>query len=156
MLTSEDLHNIIISAKLGRERKGAQVETCAVFSSALHHVLAAHGMESQCYSTTPADHLADWSHGLVMFDGSYFDSMGRFSDQILASRMRPKTKYVQRLKYEADLPDFNETDSDYGELFTFFVERLTMSLNAHMQAEAQPMPRSSPIERRQGRLAASG
>ena len=39
-----DIHEIILAAKLGRERKYAQVDTCTVFAAALYDLLTDRGV----------------------------------------------------------------------------------------------------------------
>lgn len=50
---------IIKAAKLGRERKDAQVDTCAVFAAALYDVLSAKGLQCQMVTVVP-NGLSKW------------------------------------------------------------------------------------------------
>ncbi len=50
-----DIKELIRSAKIGRERKDAQIETCSVFAAALHDVLAENDRQSRLKCGTDFD-----------------------------------------------------------------------------------------------------
>lgn len=76
-----DIDAIIKAAKLGRERKGAQVDTCVVFAAALYDVLSAKGIKCGMVTVIP-DGFSKWAHAVVEVAGRYYDSMGEFSADI--------------------------------------------------------------------------
>lgn len=56
-----DVDLIIKAAKLGRERKDAQVDTCTVFAAALYDVLSSQGVQCKMVTVVP-DGIGKWAH----------------------------------------------------------------------------------------------
>lgn len=117
-----NINAIIAAAKLGRERKGAQEDTCAVFAAALYDVLSAQGIQCQMVTVVPVG-LAKWAHSVVEVAGRYFDSMGEFSADIYRARSRihPAVKFV--FDYRADSRS-ECYEPEFDELHAFFIKAL--------------------------------
>ena len=93
-----DIDAFIKAAKLGRERKDAQVDTCAVFAAALYDVLTAQGLQCQMVTVVP-NGLSKWAHAVVEVSGRYYDSLGEFSAGIYRrpSAARQSRRTSQRI-----------------------------------------------------------
>lgn len=119
---------IIDAAKLGRERKAAQMETCAVFAAALYDVLSAQGVACEMVTASPVGAgISSWSHAVVAVDGRYFDSMGEFSTDIYRKREGIHPSVSMDIRYQVD-HRAECFEPDFEDLYTFFVNALTNAL----------------------------
>lgn len=129
---------IIKSARLGRERKAAQVDSCAVFAAALYDVLSAQGVQCQMVTVVP-DGLQKWAHAVVEVAGRYYDSMGEFSADIYRSRARIHPRVEFEFDYRAD--SRNECyEPECDEQHAFFVQALEKALCGPAAALAAQTP----------------
>ncbi|HRQ47925.1 MAG TPA: hypothetical protein PK725_13315 [Rhodocyclaceae bacterium] len=129
-----DIDAIIRAAKLGRERKDAQVETCTVFAAALYDVLSAQGIQCEMVTVVPKG-LEAWAHALVAVAGRYYDSMGEFSADIYRTRAKIHPKVRFELDYRADAR-CECYEPEFDELHAFFVNVLTKTLHEPAAAAA--------------------
>lgn len=129
-----DIGAIIRGAKLGRERKDAQIDTCTVFAAALFDVLAQHGIECRMVTAVNKSGRA-WAHSVVEVDGTYYDSLGEFSDAIYHTRAKLHQTVSVNIEYRED---FREDcyESEFDELYAFFVKELCKSVRLHEMALA--------------------
>lgn len=117
---------IIKAAKLGRERKDAQVDTCAVFAAALYDVLSGQGIQCRMVTVVP-DGLSKWAHAVVEVAGRYYDSMGEFSADIYRDRARIHPSVQFSLTYQTD-SRCDCYEPEFDELHAFFMKALNKSL----------------------------
>lgn len=123
-----DLATIIQTAKLGRTRKDAQEDTCAVFAAALYDVLCAHGVSCRMV-TARKEGFGGWAHAVVEVDGRHYDSMGEFSVDIYRARARIHPKVTMDIVYK---PYFREEcyEPEFDELHAFYVKKLGKAMAA--------------------------
>lgn len=121
-----DIDAIIKAAKLGRERKDAQVDTCTVFAAALYDVLSARGVQCELATVVPKG-LRTWAHAVVAVAGRYYDSMGEFSADIYRTRARIHPKVQFELDYRTDTR-CECYEPEFEELHAFFVRALNKAL----------------------------
>lgn len=117
---------IIKAAKLGRERKEAQIGTCAVFAAALYDVLSAQGIQCQMMTVVPIG-LSKWAHAVVEVAGRYFDSMGEFSTDIYRARAKIRPTVTFELDYRDD-SRVECYEPEFDELHAFFIKALNKAL----------------------------
>ena len=117
---------IIKAAKLGRERKDAQVNTCTVFAAALYDVLSARGIFCQMVTVVP-NGLDNWAHAVVEVAGRYYDSMGEFSADIYRARARIHPSVQFSLTYQTD-SRCECYEAEFDELHAFFVRALNKAM----------------------------
>lgn len=122
-----NIEAIIKEAKLGRERKDAQVDTCTVFAAALFDVLTSHGIACTLATAVPTD-LPRWAHAVVAVAGTYYDSMGEFSADIYRARAKIHSSVSFDIAYQ---PDHREDyfDSEFDGLYEFFVTMLQKAIS---------------------------
>lgn len=118
---------IIKAAKLGRERKDAQVDTCTVFAAALYDVLSAQGIQCGMVTVVPIKGLNNWAHAVVEVAGRYYDSMGEFSASIYRVRAKVHPAVNFELDYRAD-SRCECYEPEFGELHTFFIRALNKAM----------------------------
>jgi hypothetical protein len=124
-MTPENLHDIIMNAKIGEMRKDAQIETCTVFAAALGDLLKNRKIEHTylCVSPKTPHSSLMWYHTVIGFAGKMFDSYGLFNADILKKR--------QKLKIDLDLLVKNDVredvDEEFSKLYIFFVKKLEKS-----------------------------
>ncbi len=121
-----DIDAIIKAAKLGRERKDAQVDTCAVFAAALYDVLLAQGLQCQMVTVVP-NGLSKWAHAVVGVAGRYYDSMGEFSADIYRARARIHSTVKFEFDYRAD-SRCECYESEFDALHAFFMKALDKAM----------------------------
>lgn len=123
---SLDIASLIQTAKLGRTRKDAQIDCCAVFAAALYDVLTAHGISCQMVCAVNKGGPA-WAHSVVEVDGRLYDSMGEFSAEIYRKRAKIHPTVPVTIAYS---PDFREDcfESDFVEMHAFYLKMLTKAL----------------------------
>lgn len=122
-----DINEIIKKAKLGRERKDAQVDTCTVFAAALYDVLTAQGIRCQMVCAVNKDGLRGWAHLLVKVEGHCYDSLGEFTTAIYRARAKHHPSVTESIEYRNDSRiDCYEPEFDC--LYIFFVKALKKSL----------------------------
>lgn len=129
-----DIDAIIKAAKLGRERKDAQVGTCTVFAAALYDVLSAQGIQCEMVTVVPKG-LGAWAHAVVAVDGRYYDSMGEFSADIYRARAKIHPKVRFEIDYRADTR-FECYEPEFDELHAFLVKVLNKTLHETAAAVA--------------------
>jgi len=125
MIRSSVIDALIKHAKLGRERKYAQVETCSVFAAALYDVLVENGIAGTIVTAVQREPVR-WAHSVVQVEGKFFDSMGEFSTDIYRERARIHPSVTLEIEYVSDVRN-QCYESDYDELHRFFVKRLSKS-----------------------------
>lgn len=125
---------IIKAAKLGRERKDAQVDTCAVFAAALYDVLSPLGIQCRMVTVVP-NGLSKWAHAVVEVAGRYYDSMGEFSADIYRVRARVHPTVQFDFDYQADSRS-ECYEPEFDELHAFFVKALNKAMCGPAAARA--------------------
>jgi hypothetical protein len=134
-----DLHQAILDAKLGRTRKDAQIDTCAVFASALYDVLQERGIPCKlvtaAYKASP-ESMPSWYHEVLEHDGRLYDSMGEFSADIYRTRAKihPKVSFVMEYKPSGREDNFEE---EFEEMHAFYVKMLSKAVDAHLTADPE-------------------
>lgn len=123
-----DLDTVILAAKLGRARRDAQVDTCAVFAAALYDVLVAHEVPCRLAVATRVG-WCGFSHSVIEAGGKYYDSMGEFSTLIYRNRAKIHPDVSLHIEYQ---PDFRCYEPDFEELYAFYVEALGKSVGNHL------------------------
>ena len=121
-----DIDAIIKAAKLGRERKDAQVDTCAVFAAALYDVLSAQGIQCGMVTVVP-NGLDNWAHAVVEVAGRHYDSMGEFSSEIYRARARVHPAVQFQFDYRSD-SRCECYEAEFDELHAFFVNALNKAM----------------------------
>ncbi|MGI9374997.1 MAG: hypothetical protein ACR2PC_02690 [Tsuneonella suprasediminis] len=119
-----DLADLIKNAKLGRTRKDAQEDTCAVFAAALYDALSA--LEIPCRMITVSCGFSsspEWYHAVLEFNGRYYDSMGEFSEAIWRKRAKihPSVRLISLYRPDTRA-DCYETEFD--ELHHFYLKAI--------------------------------
>lgn len=128
----------ILAAKLGRSRKDAQIETCAVFAAALYDALLARGTAA-CLATAISRGLTPWAHQVVAAEGRYFDSMGEFSGDIYRRRAKLHPRVAVTIEYEAD-SRLDCFDEEFQELHAFYLRGLERAFLSLDQPTSTTMP----------------
>ena len=133
-----DLTTIIQTAKLGRERKAAQEDTCAVFACALMDVLAEQGIAAE--ATTASFYLlpssqASWHHAVVKVGDRFFDSMGEITHESVRTRTKIHPKVSTRLDFKPDIRD--DLEEEFVELHAFLVKKLRKAVQEVRQQEPE-------------------
>ena len=127
-----DIASTIIAAKLGRARKEAQEDTCAVFAAALYDVLCSQGIA--CKMVTAVKHgFGSWAHAIVEVDGRYYDSMGAFSTDIYRTRARIHPSVSLDIAYQPDTREDCYEDEFVG-MYDFYVKMLNKALSGQVKA----------------------
>jgi hypothetical protein len=123
-----DINLIIQSAKLGRSRKDAQIDTCSVFAAALYDVLSSHNIP--CQMVTASNPAERWYHSLVEVSGQYFDSIGEFSTDIYRKRAKVHPTVKLNITYKKD---FREEcyEPEFKELYNFYAKELKKSIQKY-------------------------
>lgn len=127
-----DIGAVILSAKLGRERKDAQIDTCSVFAAALFDVLKQHGIPCEMV-TAVCKTGRTWAHSVVEVAGTYFDSQGEFSTAIYRSRTKVHPSVSVSIEYRKDFRD-DCYEPEFDELHAFFVKELNKAVRRHEAA----------------------
>lgn len=100
-----DIHQIILNAKIGRERKAAQKDTCGIFAVALHDVLIEHSIPANlrcaAFMLWPFQ-TPEWYHSVVEVKGRFYDSKGVFSHDIVRKRLGIHPKVKTRIDLRPD------------------------------------------------------
>lgn len=138
-----DIAELIRQAKIGRERKEAQVETCAPFAAALHDVLVECGLAPSlvCVANRQGSVSSWWYHSVVSVDGVMYDSLGEFSEEIIRKRLkvRPTTDY--KLEFETEKREGCYDEEDYALLYEFLLNKLRASARKLMPSATAPPSR---------------
>lgn len=121
-----DISTIIQAAKLGRSRKDAQEDTCAVFAAALYDVLLAQGVSCRMVTAVPKG-VGAWAHAVVEVAGHYYDSMGEFSTSIYRTRAKIHPKVTLDISYQSDCRS-ECYEPEFDELHAFYVKMLNKAL----------------------------
>lgn len=134
-----EICELIKAAKIGAERKAAQIDTCAAFAAALYDVLSEEGflpkMIAVCH--LGATIAGTWYHQVVAVDGKMYDSLGEFSTEILRKRLKIHPSCAYELTYANDRRQGCYHEDDFQDIYEFLVtelrraaRRLTASTNA--------------------------
>ena len=124
-----DLTNRIIqSAKLGRARKDAQVDTCAVFAAALFDVLMIAGIKCKMVCAVCKNGLDGWAHSVIQVEDRFYDSLGEFSTTIYRTRAKIHPSVSATIEYNDDVRD-DCYESDFDELYIFYVKALNKAVS---------------------------
>lgn len=133
-----DILELIKSAKIGRERKDAQIDTCAPFAAALYDVLAENGFDVNLFVAGYRGVSADntWYHLVVEHDGTYYDSLGEFSTDIMRKRLKihPRTQYELTFKPEPRPGCYEEEDFEL--LYDFLADEFRKAARKLKSASA--------------------
>lgn len=121
-----DISAIIQNAKLGRARKDAQEDTCAVFAAALYDVLTTQRITCQMICAVKKSFGA-WAHMVVEVDGRYYDSIGEFSTDIYRARAKIHPKVSLDITYQSDSRD-DCFEEDLDEMYVFYFKMLSKAL----------------------------
>lgn len=121
-----DIHTLILTAKLGRTRKDAQIETCTVFAAALHDVLSAHGIACEIATAVcKGDCIRHWAHSVVKVADRYFDSRGEFSKEIYSARAKFHPSVSFEIEFQKDLRHWcDEEVEELDQLHKFYIKAL--------------------------------
>ena len=135
-----DIHEIILAAKLGRERKYAQVDTCTVFAAALYDLLTDRGVPCRMVTAVKRG-FGTWAHAVVEVDGCYYDSMGEFTTEIYRARAKVHPDVTVEIEYQ---PDFREEcyEPEYDELHAFFIKVIGKTMDKAVQHAVPSQKRS--------------
>jgi hypothetical protein len=121
-----DIVELIKTAKIGRERKDAQVDTCAAFGAALYDVLAENGFSpslvTACYRGVSVDRT--WYHQVVEVEGKMYDSLGEFSTDIVRARLKIHPKVDYQLAYTPERREGCYDDDDFQLVYEFLLKEL--------------------------------
>ena len=131
-----DIGEKIKLAKLGRERKAAQEDTCTVFASALGIVLEAVGIP--CTLCTATSHgVIKWGHAVVRVGDTYYDSLGAFSPEVYRARAKvhPTVQLDIRIADDPLAGDFTE---EFEELYAFYCLRLGEAFGVSIDINCNP------------------
>ena len=124
MTTQAQIEAIIKTAKLGRSRRDAQQDTCAVFAAALYDLLEELDVCCSLHVATDAHKYTEkWYHCVVRVDGQYYDSLGEFSQEIWRKRMKTHPKVPVTITYS---PDSRMCcyDEEFDEMHAFYLKEL--------------------------------
>lgn len=140
-----DIAELIKTAKIGRERKDAQVDTCAPFAAALYDVLNENGLSPRmvCVGYRGATADSSWYHAVVSVNGVMYDSLGEFSEDIHKARNKIGPKSGYKLTFQRDTRNGCYDEEDYGVLYEFLVKELRKAarkLDATPKVEACAAP----------------
>jgi len=133
-----DIVELIMQAKIGRERRDAQIETCAPFAAALYDVLEENGFEVRMVTAgrTGVSANMTWYHSVVQVDGRFYDSMGEFSTEIVRKRNRIHHSVNYELSFMPDTRDDCFDADDYQALYEFLLKELRKSARKLQTREA--------------------
>lgn len=141
-----DIHTLILTAKLGRTRKDAQIETCTVFAAALHDVLSAHGIACEIATAVcKGDCIQHWAHSVVKVSDRYFDSRGEFSKAIYSARAKLHPSVAIKIEFQKDLRHWcDEEVEEFDQLHKFYIKALNKAaqpllLHAPTQGEKEEL-----------------
>jgi hypothetical protein len=119
-----DIVGLIKTAKIGRERKDAQVDSCSAFAAALYDVLEENGFSpslvTACYRGATVE--TTWYHLVVEVEGKMYDSLGEFSTEIMRDRLKVHPKVRYELKYTLEIRDDCYDEDDFGGVYEFLVK----------------------------------
>ncbi|AOJ73358.1 MULTISPECIES: hypothetical protein [Burkholderia] len=129
-----DINAIILAAKVGRYRKDAQEDTCAVFAAALYDVLSAQGIPCGMVTAVKKEGHA-WAHAVVEVAGRYFDSMGEFSSSIYRARAKIHPTVSVDITFQPD-SRIECYEPEFHELHAFYVKALDKAMCGPVAARA--------------------
>ena len=119
-----DIVELIKTAKIGSERKAAQIDSCAPFAAALYDVLIENGLDvslvTACHRAVTVDRT--WYHLVVEHDGTYYDSLGEFSTEMVRKRLKIHPKIEWDLTYRPEPREDCYDEDDFADLHDFFVD----------------------------------
>lgn len=118
-----NIEQAIKTAKLGRTRRDAQEDTCAVFAAALYDILKSRGVPCRMFTAKPDSLLNVWYHSVVKVDEVYYDSMGEFSCEIYRARAKIHHKVSFDIGYRPDKRD-SCYEEEFGEMYEFYMAEL--------------------------------
>lgn len=117
-----DIVELIKTAKIGRERKDAQVDSCSAFAAALFDVLEENGFSPSLVTANyrGATSETTWYHLVVEIDGTMYDSFGEFSTDIMRKRVKAISTY--ELRYTPETREDCYDEDDFGGVYEFLVK----------------------------------
>lgn len=124
--TSQIFVNALIKeAKLGRARKEAQEDTCAEFAAALYDTLKELEIKCSLYVVTISGYIGYPAyHTVVKVQGTYYDSLGVFSEKELRIRLKTHPSVTLTLEYRRE-PRAGVFEDDMIEMYRFYRKQLT-------------------------------
>lgn len=141
-----DLSEVIKAAKLGAERKDAQVDACSVFAAALYDVLKARHIPCRMFTAAPIGFgRSGWYHSVVKVGSTYYDSMGVFSEAIYRARARIHPKVTFLIGYRKD-SRADCYESEFEKMHEFFVKQLSKAMEDASLEAARSREALQPIE----------
>lgn len=137
-----DIVELIMQAKIGRERKDAQIDTCAPFAAALYDILEENGFDVEMVTAgrTGVGPDQTWYHSVVQVDGRFYDSMGEFSTEIVRKRNKIHPSVDYELSYKPDIRDDCFDAEDYQALYDFLLKELRKSAKKLLVSEHSRQP----------------
>lgn len=119
-----DIVELIKTAKIGRERKDAQVDSCSAFAAALYDVLEENGFSPSLVNASHRGVTIErtWHHLVVEVDGAMYDSLGEFSTEIMRARSKIHPKVSYEIKYAPEIRDDCYDEDDFGGVYEFLVK----------------------------------
>jgi hypothetical protein len=118
-----DIVELIKTAKIGRERRDAQIDTCSPFAAALYDVLAEDGLDVNLFTVGYRGVSIDntWYHLVVEHAGTYYDSLGEFSVDIMRKRLKIHPLVEYKLTFTPERRSGCYEEEDFGVLYDFLV-----------------------------------
>lgn len=119
-----DIIELLKTAKIGRERKEAQIDTCAPFAAALYDVLFENGFDVNLFVVAYRGATVDstWYHLVVEHDGIYYDSLGEFSTDIMRTRLKVRSSTQYELTFKREPRPGCYEEEDYAVLYDFLLD----------------------------------
>jgi hypothetical protein len=132
-----DIVELIKTAKIGRERKDAQVDTCSVFAAALYDVLEENGFSPSMVNASHRGVTIEmtWHHLVVEVEGTMYDSLGEFSTDIMRTRSKIHPTVSYELKYSPEIRD-DCFEDDFADLYDFLVKEIRKAAKKLTKAQA--------------------
>lgn len=123
-----DLSEAIKTAKLGRARKEAQVDTCTAFAAALYDILKARGVECRLITASCSFGMRsslNWAHAVVGVGNRYYDSMGEFSASLYRQRAKihPKVDFKITFKVFGRACAYEDELQGYYDFYSRILEK---------------------------------
>ncbi|MCZ7861428.1 hypothetical protein O9X98_08460 [Agrobacterium salinitolerans] len=133
---------LIKTAKIGRERKEAQIETCAPFAAALYDVLFENGFDVNLFVAGYRGATVDstWYHLVVEHDGVYYDSLGEFSTEIMRTRLKVRPSTQWELTFTPEPRPGCYEEEDYEMLYDFLLDEFRKAARKLKATPASTLP----------------
>ncbi|MCS4088577.1 hypothetical protein [Rhizobium sp. BK176] len=137
-----DIAELIKSAKIGRERKDAQIDSCSAFAAALYDVLEENGYSPSLVNASYRGATIErtWHHLVVEVDGTMYDSLGEFSTEIMRARSKIHPTVSYELKYSPEIRDDCYDEDDFGGVYEFLVKEFRKTAKKLNVLEEKAVP----------------